>query len=99
MSLTLVYAGMPDTERGAGVDDVHAAGEVAEHEVADQRLADGVLAAAGADDRDGPGVEERVDRRGLGAVLAACITPMAVSVGSIGNSSFSTPSSMPLTTR
>src|SRR5690349_13670330 len=46
------------------------AGEVAGDQVAHQRLADGVLAAAGADDRDRARVEEPVDRGGLGAVLA-----------------------------
>ena len=44
-------------------------------QVADQRLADGVLAAAGADHRDRARVEEPVDRRGLGDVLAALHHP------------------------
>ncbi len=55
---------------GGGVHRVHHAGEVAGDEVADQRLADGVLAAAGADHRDRLGVEELGDRGRLGAVLA-----------------------------
>ena len=55
---------------GARVDGVDPSGEVAHHQVAHQRPADGVLAPAGADDGHGPGVEELLDRRRLGAVLA-----------------------------
>ena len=64
-----LYAGMPGHRRRAGVDRVDPTGEVAGDQVADQRLADGVLAAAGADDRDRARVEEPVDRGGLGLVL------------------------------
>ena len=52
MSPTVLYAGSPDTASDAGVDDVDPAGEVAGDQVAHQRLADRVLAPAGADDRD-----------------------------------------------
>ena len=60
---------------GAGVHRVDPAGEVAGHQVAHQGLPDRVLAAAGADDRDRPRVEEPVDGRRLGLVLAALHPP------------------------
>ncbi len=53
------------------VHDVDPAGVVARHQVAHQRLADRVLAPAGADDRHRARVEEPLDRRRLGPVLAA----------------------------
>ena len=63
-------------DRGrARVDDVDPTGEVAGHQVAHQHLADRVLAAAGADDRDRARVEEPLDGGGLGAVLAAAHHP------------------------
>ena len=55
---------------GRGVHDVDPTGVPAKDEVADQRRADGVLAAAGADDRDALGDEEPLHRPRLGAVLA-----------------------------
>ena len=57
--------------RRARVDRVDPTGEVAGDQVADQRLADRVLAATGADHRHRARVEEPVDRGGLGLVLAA----------------------------
>ena len=55
---------------GRRVHGVHATGEVAHDEVADERLADGVLPTARADHGDRARVQEPLDRRRLGAVLA-----------------------------
>ena len=70
MSLTEAYAGRPRHRLGRRVHGVDPAGEVAGDEVAHQRLADGVLAAAGADHGDRARVEEPLDRGRLGPVLA-----------------------------
>ena len=63
-------SGEPGDRLGLRVDGVHRTGEIGQHEVADQHLADGVLAATRPDDGDAARTHEPLNGRGLCTVLA-----------------------------